>query len=207
MRKIKTIMLDLGGVVITLDSQQAVDRFSQIGLRDAGKQLDPYTQGGIFGALESGEITDLEFVDAFSRLAGSPVTPEQCFWAWLGYCGEVPSRNLRRIKQFSQDGYRMVLVSNTNPFMMKWAMSDLDGKGHGVGYFFDKLYLSYKIKAMKPDPKFFQTVIEGEKINPAEALFVDDGPRNVEAAKKLGFNVFCPKNGDDWTKEIDNYLK
>lgn len=207
MSKIKTILLDFGGVVITLDARQAAHRFAVLGLTDADNKLDPYTQGGIFGALESGQISDTEFVDAFSRLAGKRVEPEQCLWAWVGYCGSVPQRNLDTISWLRDDGYRVALVSNTNPFMMKWALSGaFDGKGNGVDHYFDKLYLSYKIGAMKPDPKYFQAVIDGERLNPAEALFVDDGPRNVAAAKSFGFNVLCPGNGDDWASDIRNYL-
>ena len=53
---IRTIIFDLGGVVITLDQQQSVRRFQELGLRDADRRLDPYTQQGIFGDLEGGRI-------------------------------------------------------------------------------------------------------------------------------------------------------
>ena len=51
---IKTIIFDLGGVVITLAQQQAVERFKALGLEDAEQRLDSYTQSGIFGDLEHG---------------------------------------------------------------------------------------------------------------------------------------------------------
>lgn len=60
---------------------------------------------------------------------------------------------------------------------------------------------------MKPDLKFFQAVIDNEGINPEESLFVDDGPRNIEAARRLGFNTMCPKNGEDWTGELYSFIK
>ena len=41
----------------------------------------------------------------------------------------------------------------------------------------------------------------------SECLFVDDGPRNVAVASQIGINTFCPKNGEDWTKEIYQYLR
>ena len=55
MGRIKNIIFDFGGVVITIDQPQAVRRFQQIGLKDADKKLDAYTQFGLFGELESGE--------------------------------------------------------------------------------------------------------------------------------------------------------
>lgn len=46
--KIKNIMFDLGGVIMTIDQPSAVKRFKEIGLEDADRRLDPYTQSGIF---------------------------------------------------------------------------------------------------------------------------------------------------------------
>ena len=54
---IKNILFDLGGVIITLDQQQAIRRFQEIGLKDADQRLDAYTQEGIFGDLERGAIS------------------------------------------------------------------------------------------------------------------------------------------------------
>lgn len=53
--KIKNIMFDLGGVIMTIDQPSAVKRFKEIGLEDAERRLDPYTQSGIFGDLEEGK--------------------------------------------------------------------------------------------------------------------------------------------------------
>ena len=75
---IKNIIFDLGGVIITIDQPEAVRRFASLGLPDAEKALDPYTQSGIFGDLEAGKITDEEFRVAFSQLVGREVTWEEC---------------------------------------------------------------------------------------------------------------------------------
>jgi putative hydrolase of the HAD superfamily len=92
--------------------------------------------------------------------------------------------------------------------MMDWAESEeFDGKGNPIQHYFDALYMSYRVKAMKPSEQFFRHVIEQEQINPEETLFVDDGPRNVAVAESLGIHTFCPKNGEDWTDEIYDYLK
>ena len=51
---IRNIIFDLGGVIITLAPEEGVRRFKEIGLEDADRWLDAYTQGGIFGQLEEG---------------------------------------------------------------------------------------------------------------------------------------------------------
>lgn len=205
---IRCILFDLGGVVITIDQDQAVRRFKEIGLKDAEKRLDPYTQSGIFGDLEAGAITAEQFREELSKLVGRELTFQECRYAWTGYCKEVPQRNLETLLKLREQGYRIVLLSNTNPYMMDWALSnDFDGDGHSLKYYFDELYMSFQVKLMKPNDLFYRHVLRKEKLFPQECLFVDDGPRNVAAASQIGIHTYCPKNGADWTKDIYDYLK
>ena len=205
---IKNILFDLGGVIVTLDSAQAVARFVEIGLKDAARRLDTYTQSGIFGELEQGVIDAEQFRAGLGELTGREVTADECRYAWNGYVKEVPPRNLDALLRLRGDGYRVVLVSNTNPFMMDWALSDaFDGHGHPLSYYMDSMYMSYRLGVMKPNADFFRRVIASEGINPKETLFLDDGKRNVEMAAQFGMQTFCPVNGADWTQDIYGYLK
>lgn len=200
---IKNIVFDLGGVILTLDHDQAVRRFAQLGLKDAPKQLDPYTQGGIFGQLEEGVIDAETFRKEFSKMVGHEVSYEQCRYAWLGYAKELPQRNLDCLQRLRSEGYRVILLSNTNPYMMSWVMSpDFDGQGHDIRHYVDAYYLSYQQKVMKPNPFIFSKMLIGEGIMPDETLFVDDGPRNVATASQMGIHTLCPENGSDWTAEV-----
>ena len=205
---IRNIIFDLGGVIITLDQPQAIRRFQELGLKDAGQRLDAYTQSGIFGDLERGVITAEDFRRELSLLVGRELTYDECRYGWLGYCRELPQRNLRALERLRQEGYRLILLSNTNPYMMSWVMSnEFDGKGHPLSHYMDACYCSYELGVMKPDTEFFHKVLLAEHIAPSETLFVDDGPRNVAVASQMGICTFCPKNGEDWTNEIYNYLK
>lgn len=205
---IKNILFDLGGVIVTLDPAKAVSRFKEIGLADADSRLDSYTQSGIFGDLEQGRIDAEQFRAGLSELAGCEVTAEQCLYGWKGYVKEVPRRNLDALLRLRSEGFRVVLVSNTNPFMMSWALGPgFDGRGHSLDCYMDAMYMSYRLGVMKPAEEFFRKVMAAEAILPAETLFVDDGVRNVETAARLGMRTFCPENGADWTQEIYGYLK
>lgn len=204
---IRNIIFDLGGVILTLDQSQAISRFKEIGLKDAEKWLDAYTQQGVFGELEGGKISAAGFRQKLSELVGRTLTHEECLYGWKGYCKDVPRRNLDTLLKLRSEGYRVILLSNTNPYMMEWAKSeDFSGDGHPLDYYMDKMYLSYEMKMMKPEPELFRKVLLSEKILPEETLFVDDGSRNVAMASQLGIMTFCPENGKDWTKEIYEHL-
>lgn len=203
---IRNIIFDLGGVLITLDQQEAVRRFRDLGVEDAEERLNPYTQGGIFGDLEIGKISAEEFRAQLSNIVGHELTIEECAHAWVGYHKELPPRNVKILKELRAKGYRLILLSNTNPFMQGWVESGNYADGHPLSFYFDALYRSYEVKMMKPDELFFRHVLGKEKIFPSETLFVDDGARNCAAASELGIRTLCPQNGVDWTGEIRQYL-
>ena len=206
MSKIHNIAFDLGGVVLALSYEQAVRRFEEIGLANARQHLDAFEQKGIFGDLESGRITPEDFRRELSKLIGREVTMDDCYQAWHGYVDHVPKRNLEAILRLREQGYKVCLLSNTNPFMMQWAEKDFDGDGHPISYFFDALYLSYECKVMKPRREIFEMMLKGQQALPEETLFIDDGPRNVEVAKSLGMQTLCPQNNEDWIAPLMNLL-
>lgn len=51
---------------------------------------------------------------------------------------------------------------------------------------FDGGIFSYKEKCIKPDPEIYRRLLKRYDIKPEQAVFYDDRPENVEAAKKLG---------------------
>lgn len=207
MKQIKNIAFDLGGVVIALSYEQAVRRFEEIGLKDARQHLDAFHQRGIFGDLERGIISTEEFRIELGKLIGKEVTYDECLYAWHGYVEYVPQKNLQMLLKLRQLGYRVCLLSNTNPFMMQWAMSnEFDGNGHSMDYYFDNLYLSYKFKYMKPSPEIFKIMLDGQQSSAEETLFIDDGQKNIEAAKELGMKTLFPENNEDWTEPLAKLL-
>ena len=200
MTYIKNIAFDLGGVVIALSLEGAIKTFEQMGLADARQRLDAFQQKGVFADLESGRITKEEFRVAMCRMTGREVTLQECYDAWHGYVDHVPRQNLDVLLRLRERGYKVCLLSNTNPFMTEWAESPaFDGQGHPISHYFDHLYLSYQCGIMKPAPEIFRIMLAGQDALPEETLFIDDSPTNVRAAQSLGIRTLCPHNNEDWT--------
>lgn len=55
--------------------------------------------------------------------------------------------------------------------------------------------------APKPNPQAFRLLIERHAFDPADAIFFDDLPRNVAAAKALGFTSVLVQSDKDWSHE------
>lgn len=207
MGQVKNIAFDLGGVVLALSYEQAVRRFEEIGLRNARQHLDAFEQKGIFGDLESGRITAEDFRRELSLLVGRELTAEECYQAWHGYVDYVPKRNLEAILSLRARGFKVCLLSNTNPYMMQWAERDFDGEGHPISDFFDAMYLSYQCGVMKPRREIFEMMLKGQQAKAEETIFVDDGTRNVEAAAALGMHTLCPHDNEDWTAPLEELIR
>jgi 2-haloacid dehalogenase len=53
---------------------------------------------------------------------------------------------------------------------------------------FQGIVLSGEEKLLKPDPRLYQVLFEKYAVDPADAVYVDDHLRNVEAARRLGMH-------------------
>ena len=91
--------------------------------------------------------------------------------------------------------------------MMQWAERDFDGEGHPISDFFDAMYLSYQCGVMKPRREIFEMMLKGQQAKAEETIFVDDGPRNVEAAAALGMHTLCPHDNEDWTEPLEELIR
>ena len=198
MQRIKNIVFDLGGVIITLNHNEAIRRFKEIGFDRANEILDPCHQQGIFLELEEGKLSREEFYEALRKEAGKDISGEAIDYGWFGFLQETPEYKLEMLEQLKEH-YNLYLLSNTNPVIMSWARTPaFSGKEKSLDDYFDKLYLSYEIGAIKPNRKIFDFLIEDANINPSETLFIDDGVANIEMGKACGMKTYLATNGEDF---------
>ena len=201
--EIKNIVFDLGGVILTLDRNIAVQRFLSLGLKNAEELLDPYHQKGIFLELEEGKLSREDFYDAVRAEAGKNISDEDIDWGWMGFITDCPEYKLKMLEDLKAKGYTLYLLSNTNPVIMSWALSPaFSSQGKNLDEFFDKLYLSYQMRYTKPHPEIFHAMIRDSGMIPGETLFIDDGEANVKMGQKLGFHTYQPLNGEDFRAKL-----
>lgn len=201
---IKNIVFDLGGVIIDLDRDRAVRSFEEIGVKDAEQLIDAYEQKGIFLEVENGSIDTVEFCRKLSDHVGKELSLDDVKKGWMGFIVDVPLYKLAYILDLRKN-FKVYLLSNTNPIIQEqWARTDrFTEAGLPISAYFDKMYTSYEVGVTKPDPAIFNFMIRDTGLLPEETLFVDDGLRNIEIAKQLGFQTYQPQNKEDWRSAID----
>lgn len=178
MRKdITNVVFDFGGVVAPADLSIVINKFKALGLEDIEKYLNMVRQQGFFGDFETGLIDKEEFRIRVGKEVGREVSMDECRDAYMGFFSTVPERNLDLFRKLRAEGYRLSLLSNTNPFNVEWALSkEFDGHGHSLDEYLDSMYLSYELKVMKPDERIYRLMLESEKVAPSQVLFIDDDP-------------------------------
>lgn len=204
---IKNLLLDLGGVMITLNRDRAVERFHEMGIHDADSLLDPYLQSGLFLRLESGDFSRDEFVAELNATYNLSLTVEDVEYGLQGYFMRVDEEKFDYIRLSLPKDIRVFCLSNTNPFAShvmnrpQFLSSGVPMKEH-----FEEMFLSYEIGTCKPDPKIFEVIIERTGISPEETLFLDDGASNTAMARKMGFVTYKPQNGENWIPVVDRMI-
>jgi putative hydrolase of the HAD superfamily len=190
MSKIKNIVFDLGGVVIGINEPAAVKRFKEAGISNIEELIDPYRQKGLFSRFENGSLSREDFYVEICKMTGKNIDGKDIDRGFHDWLIPVEQEKLNCIQELRKK-YKVLLLSNTNDISMSWSRSEefLPG-GKPLEYYFDELYLSYKLGCVKPEPVIFQMVINLAGINPAETLYIDDGEANIAAGKALGFKTF-----------------
>lgn len=177
---IKTIIWDIGGVL---------ERTEDFGPRNklaTELDMDVDTLSDlIFGRVDGyrsqlGKIDLEEHVANVARALGHP--PEESTEI-LGrfFAGDRLDTDLvAHIRTLKQD-YTTAVLSNYGS-RLRWKINEL----WKIGDAFDHLVISAEVGVMKPDPMIYQIALEKTNSQPQEAVFIDDAPENVAAARALG---------------------
>lgn len=186
---VKNLLFDLGGVIMNIRRQNAVDALIKIGMAEADSFLGDYSQQGPFLKLEEGAISESEFRNEIRVLIPVDVTDEQIDDAFCHFLLGIPKYRLDALENLHKS-YKIYMLSNTNSIMWNSVISDEFKKaGHDINYYFDGLVTSFEAKCVKPDAKIFNSVVENFNIKPEETIFFDDSQANIDAAAALGFKT------------------
>lgn len=202
--ELKNIVFDLGGVLVDLDLEHCIDAFKKLGMPRVAELINPYYPAEMLGKLEKGEITFHETCDRMRQLDGRPdITDRQIAEAYTALLTDVPAAKLRMLETLRRKGLRTYVLSNNNTASMEVIRGMFLAGGHPMEYYFDRIYLSYELHELKPAPAIFRKVIADSGIRPEETLFIDDGKKNIDTAQDLGFQVFMPAPGEDFSHLFD----
>ena len=179
---IKTLIFDFGNVFINLNIEAAQKHaFEAFQVESLSEEML-----GFNSFYEQGLISTDEFIEFYTENFPK-LSKETLVDIWNNMLKDFPKYRLDFLKDIQQSSkYNLILLSNTNALHIEYI------KTH-VPFFeafkncFDRFYLSHEINLIKPNPDIFEFVLNENKLEAEECLFIDDNADNIETAK--GMNI------------------
>jgi len=101
---------------------------------------------------------------------------------WEEMLGDAFEGTVEIFKQLKESGkYKIYALTNWSAETFPVAFERFE-----FLKWFDGIVVSGAEKMRKPTPEFYHILFDRYKVNPKEALFIDDNHRNILAAEKLG---------------------
>ena len=204
--KRKSIIFDMGGVLVDLDLKACREAFiNNLGFLAIDEILDPCHQKGILGELEAGRVTAEEFRSYV--LAGSDQghTPEEVDKALWTILVDIAPEKIALLKRLASR-YDLYMLSNNNAICTPRAVEIFAEAGYPMYEGFKKCYISYQLKTSKPSLDFYRAVIADIGLPSEDMLFVDDSQRNVDASISVGLPAVYYQPGTDLAKVLAEAL-
>ena len=198
MKNIKTIIFDLGAVLLNINYQLTLIEFAKLGVKNADSFYSNKVQTNLFNEIETGKISADIFLKSLQKETENASTNEVRN-AWNSMLLDLPKERIELLKKLKQD-FPIYLLSNTNCIHISEFRKKLGETKYQEFYnLFDKVYYSHEIGFRKPNKEAFQLILDENNIKANEVLFIDDSPQHIEGAKNLGIKTYHLKDGEEVT--------
>ncbi len=176
-------IFDMGGVVTNTFKMDSIYQKLNISKNDFS-EICKKNNNDIWHKLETGLISVNQFWNEYNSRIQSieKAKPAETDLFRLFF---HPSKNLQTIELIKSLKKNNRVVCGTNTIQSHWE----NHMERGDYAFFNQTYASNKIGCAKPDPHFFELILEAEETEAQNAFFTDDKEENVAAAASLGIHA------------------
>ena len=185
----KYFLFDVGHVLVDFDYQLFLDAVSEA----TGKPCESLTGRDLemHYAVETGEISDAQWVDYLNQSMGVPWTLEELTQLWSRIFTKQKEGRLL-FEDAKRSNVPVYLLSN----IAKHHVDAIENNWPGIFEEINGTFFSYQIGVRKPHPDIYRHALNELGVEGNQCFFVDDLPDNIEAARSLGMNAhqFIPEN-------------
>ena len=186
MATIRNIVFDIGNVFVRWDPPAIIEAaFGLSGEAARARRRALFVESDIWRALNRGEYTEAEakqaYVDAGLLNADEAEQLFAAIYASFHLLPDTPPL----MDRLADAGYRIfALTDNVREIVAHLAAT------HDWWARFEAVTNSAEVGVLKPDPRIFRHVLEGNALVPEETVFFDDMPGNVAGARDMGMHAF-----------------
>jgi len=210
MKDIKAVFWDFGGVITTspFDSFNTYEATNNLDKDFIRKVNSTNPDINAWAKLERNEIDIVEFNDLFFSESSSLGHGIYGIEVIKLLQGQLRPEMINALKAIQGNLVQACLTNNiVSP---ETTLSDenvsIAGKNDEVMSLFDFVIASSEQNVRKPDPAFYHLALKEAKVDPEEAVFLDDLGINLKPAKALGMHTIKVVNSQDALKELNSLL-
>ncbi|MGA7622830.1 MAG: HAD family phosphatase [Candidatus Acidiferrales bacterium] len=182
---IHAVILDFGEVLCRTPSPENIKKIADIFKLDPQTFLPNYLQGR--GPYDRGDVQPSEYWTAFAEDAGMEIddpTIEQLRRLDLDLWSRIDDEMIAWLEQIHSAGFKTAILSN-----MPTDMATHVRRTYPWIDYFDHHIFSGEVRSVKPEPEIYEHCIAALKVQPPEALFIDDRDENLEQARAVGIRT------------------
>lgn len=193
--KIKAIIFDLGGVVMSSGFIDLVRHYCAPCMSDEGQRAIKQLEH----AFNLGQVTEPEFYERVQQIFDVHLSQRQMHDFIVSHM-KADKKLLKLIPKLKKA--KVAVLSNSLGHLTAEALRrrHIDTKK-----LFDQVFLSGKMHLAKPDRNAYGFVLRKLKVKPSEALMVDDRPENIKGAKRVGMHGIVYKNAEQFKRALEKY--
>jgi len=194
---ISTIIFDLGGVVLNLDSQRSLKSFAKYSGLSEKDIYAMFIDDNWSYAFERGEISAATFRNEVRKSLKTEHSDQQIDDSWNAMLLDLPPSRLTLLAGL-RNRFKTMVLSNTNDIHIVAFDKIVANATNGgtIDDFFDKIYYSHILGMRKPETEIYKYVIKENNLDPAATLFIDDMEKNIAGAQSCGLKTLHLTNQD-----------
>jgi len=190
-KNIKTIIFDLGGVILDLSVNHTLDAIGTLSNFDREKVMQIFVSSPEFEVYEKGGMRDADFRNFIRKAYAFSASDEEIDKGWNAMLRGIPAVKLALLKRLMRS-HQTILLSNTNTIHLNYINNVILpplANVNSLDPYFHKTYYSHIMRKRKPDAEIFEQVLQENNLVPSQTLFLDDNELNVKGAQAVGIQT------------------
>ncbi len=191
----KNIIFDIGNVLLSFQPERFLKQYYDE--KTMGDLLTIIFCSDEWLELDLGNLTIDETINIFSKR--NPHYKEEIYFIlkhWTEMMTPI-QENVDMVYKLKEKGYSLYILSNFH----EEAIKEMYNKYPFFTIFNGGVISAYE-HIMKPNPKFYQILLDRYHLNPHECLFIDDMLANVTIAHRLGISSIHLNYNKDLKEEL-----
>ena len=181
LRNISALLFDLGGVLLDIDFERALLRWSNQSHLPVAELRRRFAMDEAYQQHERGEIPASEYFAHLRKTLELDASDTDIERGWNDiFVGEIAA-TISYIATV-HTSLPCYLFSNTNPTHQAFWSSNFPTAVES----FQRIFVSFELGLRKPDPQAFEAIAAATGFRLDETLFFDDSEENVNAARQAG---------------------